>query len=211
MNHMQALVEKIVERYDYDAANLIMILQDLQAAFKYLPAEAITLVSEKLHVPKAEIYAVATFYKSFSLQPRGRHKIEICEGTACHIRGATILMNQASNKLGISAGETTADGEFTLESVHCVGACAMGPVVVIDGVYHGNLTAAKLTRKSKNAPDGKNVLALQMQICRRTIKIWPRLQTISILCRNSSSGRPASGRKNRWSNPASWFVAEPAA
>jgi len=147
MIHMQALVEKIVKRYDCDAANLIMILQDLQAVFKYLPAEAIALVSEKLRVPKAGVYAVATFYKSFSLKPRGRHKIEVCEGTACHIRGASILMNQASSKLGIKAGETTADGEFTLESVHCVGACAMGPVVVIDGVYHGNLTAAKLTRE----------------------------------------------------------------
>ncbi len=155
---MQAQVEKIINRYGCDAANLIMILQDLQAAFKYLPPEAITLVSEKLRVPKAEIYSVATFYKSFSLKPRGRHKIEICEGTACHIRGASILMNQASNKLGISAGETTADGEFTLESVHCVGACAMGPVVVIDGVYHGNLTAAKLTREIEKCAGQKDCI-----------------------------------------------------
>lgn len=149
MNKTPALVDSIIEQHNHDAANLIMILQDIQAAFNHLPPDAIELVSEKLHLPKSKVYSVATFYKSFSLKPRGKHKIDICEGTACHIRGAAVLMNQVSDQLGIKAGATTADGEFTLESVHCVGACAMGPVVVIDGTYHGNITAAKLSKEIK--------------------------------------------------------------
>ncbi len=148
MNMASAVhVDRIIEKHNHDVANLIMILQDIQAVFNYLPPETIEFVSEKLHLPKSQIYSAATFYKSFSLEPRGKHKIDICEGTACHIRGASLLMNQVSDELGIKAGATTADGEFTLESVHCVGACAMGPVVVIDGTYHGNITAAKLLKE----------------------------------------------------------------
>ena len=147
-------VEQILKRYDHDPANLIMVMQDIQAAFNYLPAAAIDLVAEKLHLPRSRIYAVATFYKSFSLQPRGKHRIEICEGTACHIRGSSVLMNQAVESLGIKAGETTADGEYSLESVHCVGACAMGPVAVIDGRHYGNITAPQLAREIKKCSAG---------------------------------------------------------
>jgi NADH:ubiquinone oxidoreductase subunit F (NADH-binding)/NADH:ubiquinone oxidoreductase subunit E/Pyruvate/2-oxoacid:ferredoxin oxidoreductase delta subunit len=149
MNETSALVNRIIEKHNYDRARLIMILQDIQAALKYLPPETIDLVSDQLHLSRAQVYSVATFYKSFSLQPRGKHKIDICEGTACHIRGASVLMNQVSDQLGIKAGETSADGAFTLESVHCVGACAMAPVVVIDGSYHGGITAAKLAKEIK--------------------------------------------------------------
>ena len=126
-----------------------MILQDVQAVLSYLPPEAIEQISQKLSIPQAQIYAVATFYKSFYLKPRGKHKIDICEGTACHIRGASVLMSQVSQELEIKAGETTVDGEFSLNSVHCVGACAMGPVVVIDRTYHGNVTAAELSKEIK--------------------------------------------------------------
>lgn len=149
MEKLPDLVHRIIDSYNCDAASLVMILQDINAALGYLPPEALSLAAEKLGLPESRLYQTATFYRSFSLQPRGRHRIEICEGTACHIRGASLLMNQASARLGIEAGGTTPDGEFTLESVHCVGACAMGPVALIDGVYHGNLTAAGLSREIK--------------------------------------------------------------
>lgn len=140
------LIESIIEQYNHDPANLIMILQDIQAKLNYLPAEAIEQVAEKLNLPKPHIYSVATFFKSFSLQPRGKHKINICEGTACHIRGASLLMSAISEEFRVKPGQTTTDGQFTLNSVHCVGACAMGPVAIIDGEYHGNMTSAKLAK-----------------------------------------------------------------
>ena len=142
-------IDSIIERHNSKASGLIMILQDIQADLGYLTPETILRVSEKLKVPKAQVYSVATFYKSFSLEPRGRHKIDICEGTACHIRGASVLMSQVSDELGIKPGETTDDGELTLNSVHCVGACAMAPVVVIDGVYHGSVTVPDLKKEIK--------------------------------------------------------------
>lgn len=142
-------IENIIKNHNNDATNLIMILQDIQSEIGYLTAEAIALVSEKLGIPQSQIYSVATFYKSFYLKPRGKHKVDICEGTACHIRGASLLMSQAAEELGIEPGATTADGEFTLKSVYCVGACAMGPVVIIDGTYYGGMTPANLSREIK--------------------------------------------------------------
>ncbi len=149
MNKISAIVELIIEKHNRDRANLVMMMQDIQAELNYLPPEAIELISKQLDLPRARIYSVATFYKSFSLKPRGKHKIEICQGTACHIRGASLLMSQVSEELGVKPGETTADGEFTLAPVRCVGACAMAPVAVIDGIYHGGITAARLTGELK--------------------------------------------------------------
>jgi NADH:ubiquinone oxidoreductase subunit F (NADH-binding)/NADH:ubiquinone oxidoreductase subunit E len=149
MEKQLAVADSVIRQYKNDPANLIMILQDIQTKLNYLPQEAIEHVSKSLSLPTSQVHAVATFYKSFSLKPRGRHKIDICEGTACHIRGASILMSQISEQLDLKGGETTADGQYTLNSVHCVGACAMGPVVVIDGEYHGEMTAAKLTKELK--------------------------------------------------------------
>lgn len=140
------LVESIIEQYNHDPANLIMVLQDIQARLNYLPAEVIEQVAERLSLPKSHIYSIATFFKSFSLQPLGKHKINICEGTACHIRGASLLMSSISDEFKVKPGQTTTDGQFTLNSVHCIGACAMGPVAIIDGEYHGNMTSAKLAK-----------------------------------------------------------------
>jgi len=147
MNISYDLVEAIIQRYDRNPSNLIMILQDLQTEYGYLSAEVIAKVAKKIRIPQSQIYSVATFYKSFSLKPRGKHRIDICEGTACHIRGASVLMSQAIEKLKVKSGETTDDGNFTLNSVHCVGACAMAPVVVIDGSYHGNITSVQLAKE----------------------------------------------------------------
>ncbi len=159
MNTQSALIETILRRYQPEPSNLIMILQDMQAECGYLTEEAISRVSETLKLPKSQIYSVATFYKSFTLTPRGKHIIDICEGTACHIRGASILMNQASDQLKIKPGETTADKEFTLNSVHCVGACAMAPVVIIDGVYHGSVTSAQMSKEIKKCCSADSVIA----------------------------------------------------
>jgi len=149
MDNYAPIVDKVVQQYDKDPANLVMILQDVQNELNYLPSEAINLLSQTLNLPEALIYSVSTFYKSFSLEPRGKHRLDICEGTACHIRGASMLMSQISDELKVKPGHTTADGEVTLNSVRCVGACAMGPVAIIDGEFYGNMTVGKLSKKIK--------------------------------------------------------------
>ncbi len=125
---------------------LIEILQDLQATFRYLPKDGLRLVAEQLGVPEIEVYRVASFYKAFSLEPKGRHVFTVCTGTACHVRGSPRLMDALSRELGIAPGETTADGAFTLEGVNCLGCCALGPVVLLDGAVHDHVTAAKLKK-----------------------------------------------------------------
>ena len=123
---------------------LIEALQDMQAHFRYLPEEGLRMAAETLGVPPIEVYRVASFYKAFSLTPRGRHQLTVCMGTACHVRGALRMVDVAQAELGIAAGETTQDGAFTLERVNCLGCCALGPVVVLDGEYHGHMNPAKL-------------------------------------------------------------------
>ncbi len=149
MDNYAPVVEKVVQEHDKDPANLVMILQDVQNEFNYLPPQAIKILAKNLDLPESLIYSVSTFYKSFSLEPRGKHRVDICEGTACHIRGASMLMNQISDELAVKPGGTTADGEVTLNSVRCVGACAMGPVAVIDGEFYGNMTVGKLSKQIK--------------------------------------------------------------
>lgn len=127
-----------------------MILQDIQQEYHYLPPEALTLTAETLAVPLSKVASIATFYNSFSLKPRGKNIVKVCLGTACHIRGARLIQDQLEHKLGISAGETTSDSEYTLEAVACVGACAMAPVVIVNEKYHGSLNvnkAAKLLKR----------------------------------------------------------------
>ncbi|MGQ9617559.1 MAG: NADH-quinone oxidoreductase subunit NuoE family protein [Candidatus Aminicenantia bacterium] len=125
---------------------LIPILQEIQANFRYLPEPALREVSKKLGLPLRDIYGVATFYKAFSLTPKGKHVITVCLGTACHVRGGAHIVNTLSSDLNISSGETTSDKKFTLETVNCLGCCAIGPVVVVDGEYHGEMNPQK-TRK----------------------------------------------------------------
>jgi len=136
-------VEEILDRYNRDVSQLISILQDIQEDFRYLPKEALEKVSEALGVPMAQVYAVATFFKAFSLKPKGRHVIQVCMGTACHVRGAPLLLDKFERELGIKSGETSADLAYTLESVNCVGACALGPVVILNGELEGHCSQAK--------------------------------------------------------------------
>jgi len=138
--------KQIVKQHKGDKSALIAVLQDIQEAFNYLPKEALTAAGKALGIPASRIYEVATFYNAFSLKPRGEHIVKICMGTACHVRGAAAIQDKMERTLGIMPGETSADKKFTLETVNCVGACALGPVVVIDTEYHGQVTMAKVDK-----------------------------------------------------------------
>jgi NADH-quinone oxidoreductase subunit E len=128
------------DRKDGENGSLMSVLEDVQARYRYLPKDALILISERMGVPLSQAYSVATFYNAFSLKPKGRHVISVCLGTACIVRGARKVLERASHKLGIQPGETTEDGEFTLETVNCLGACALGPVAVVDGTYYGQMS-----------------------------------------------------------------------
>ena len=143
-NQADEKVKQILGRYQYDKSLLVSILQDIQAEYRYLPEGALTDVSHILGVPLSQVYGVATFFRAFSLQPMGRHLINVCMGTACHVRGAVRILEKIERELGIKPGETTKDLNFTLETVNCVGACALGPIVVVDGEYNGQMTAEKV-------------------------------------------------------------------
>lgn len=130
--------ERIIARYQRHEENLIQILQDIQAEHNYLPESVVKYVAQRLHVPLSRIYSVATFYNAFTLKPRGRHCITVCTGTACHVRGAPALLAEFERRLDIKAGENTRDMEYTLNTVNCLGCCAIGPIVVNDGTYHGH-------------------------------------------------------------------------
>lgn len=137
-------VSKIIKRYRAKKSELLAILTDIQAKYNWLPPDSIKLVSEKLCVPLIDVYGVASFYHAFSLTPRGKHIVTVCSGTACHVRGAPIILDRVQDKLGILPGCTTRDDQFTLETVNCLGACALAPIVVVDGHYHGQSTTQKI-------------------------------------------------------------------
>ncbi|MBN1838195.1 MAG: NAD(P)H-dependent oxidoreductase subunit E, partial [Spirochaetales bacterium] len=132
--------DQIISTYGTNRESLIMILQEISAVFNYLPEDALRTVSERLQIPFSEVYGTASFYKAFSLEPKGKHIVQVCLGTACHVRGAPLVLEELERVLGIPDGKTTDDGLFTLETVNCLGACALGPIVVVDGEYHGNMS-----------------------------------------------------------------------
>lgn len=137
-------VDTIIDRYDRKESAILAILQDIQAKDRYLPREVLEHLGERLRIPINKIYRIATFYRAFSLTPRGRHEVCVCIGTACHVRGAQRIVDQMNLQLGIRPGETTKDLNFTLETVNCLGVCAAGPVVAIDGQYFGKMSSAKV-------------------------------------------------------------------
>ena len=134
-------IERILTHHDYDQAQLVGILQQVQSEFNYLPEGSLEVISRELGMPLSSVYGVATFFKSFSFKPRGKHIVSVCLGTACHVRGGAPLAEEFERKLGIKPGETTANRQFSLETVNCLGCCAIGPVVVVDGKYHGQVGA----------------------------------------------------------------------
>jgi NADH:ubiquinone oxidoreductase subunit E len=139
-------VDTIIDGYEADATALLAILQDVQGSEHYLPREAVDHIAKRLQVPLSRIYSMATFFEAFHLEPRGRHICTVCVGTACHVRGAKRLVEQAERDLEIASGQTTPDMSFTIEEVNCVGACALGPLVIMDGEYHGNMTSDRLSK-----------------------------------------------------------------
>jgi len=137
-------VEAMLEGKGARPFDVMEALQDIQEEFRYLPEAAMCRVSEALEVPLIEVFRLANFYKAFSLKPRGRHLVTVCEGTACHVQGSPRLVEEVLAQLDVERGETTQDGEFTVETVNCVGACALAPVVIIDGKYYDHMTPVKL-------------------------------------------------------------------
>jgi len=136
-------IDRIIAKYPNDPSSLIQILLEIQHENRWLPKEALETVSERLNVPLNRIQHIITFYKAFSVVPKGRHEIHVCTGTACHVRGAPRLLSTIQDLTGIKPGETDQDLKFSLETVNCVGCCALGPVLVVDGEYHGNMAPAK--------------------------------------------------------------------
>ena len=136
----KAKVKQVLEKHRHDKSLLVDVLQDIQAAIGYLPKDALQQASQGLNVPLSRVYSVATLFKAFSLVPRGRHIINVCMGTACHVRGSDKVLENIEKKLKIKRGGTTKDLKFTLETVNCVGACALGPMVIIGEDYHGEMT-----------------------------------------------------------------------
>lgn len=132
-------IDQIINKHQGEASSLIQILLKIQSENHWLPREAIERVSEKLEVPLSRIQHIATFYKAFSLVPKGRHEVHVCMGTACHVRGATRVLDTVQDLTGIKSGETDLDLKFSLETVNCLGCCALGPVMEIDGKIHGKL------------------------------------------------------------------------
>lgn len=142
-------INAIIQRYDGASYDLIPIMQDIQDEFRFLPREALMTVAAQLHVPLSQIYSIATFYKLFSLVPRGEHEIKVCLGTACHLKGGQRVAETLSRRLGIEPGQTTKDLKFTLETVNCLGTCALAPVIMVDNKYHGHVVASKVTKLLK--------------------------------------------------------------
>jgi NADH:ubiquinone oxidoreductase subunit E len=141
--------DQILRRYPPEGRHLISVLQDVQLAYRYLPRPALERVAGRLGLPLAKVYGVATFYKTFSLTPRGEKVLRVCTGTACHIRGSALILSELKTRLGVNPGQTTADQKFSLEAVNCVGACALAPVVMVDEVAHGNLSVTGARRLVK--------------------------------------------------------------
>jgi len=136
-------LDDVLAQYKGEKSELIPILQETQEKFRYLPAEAMREISRFLRIPESAIFGVSTFYAQFKLTPLGRKIVKVCRGTACHVRGGAKIMGEIEKELGIKAGETTEDLEYTLESIACFGSCALAPVMVIDKTVYGRMTPAK--------------------------------------------------------------------
>ena len=146
-------LDRIIENYRKSRGSLIGLMQDISESYGYLPQKVLEEISEKLNVPLSHLYSLATFYTSFKFEPMGKHHCSICVGTACHVRGASGVVAAMERELDIKAGQTTKDGKFTVETVNCLGTCALGPLVVIDNDYHTKLDQRKAVKLVKQYED----------------------------------------------------------
>jgi NADH:ubiquinone oxidoreductase subunit E len=144
MDYDAKQVDEIIKDYGTKPSGIILMLQDVQAKFRYVPREAVRRLSEVLRIPEAQIYHIVTFYKAFSIVPRGKHEVRVCLGTACHISGGKRIAEAFEGELAVKTGQTTTDGNFTLETVNCVGACGLAPVVMVDEEVHGKVKSLKI-------------------------------------------------------------------
>jgi NADH:ubiquinone oxidoreductase subunit E len=143
-------LEAILSRYEGAPEDLIPVLHDIQDEFNYLPKDELKVVASRLNLPLTRVYSVATFYKGFSLEPRGVHQVKVCRGTTCHLHGGTRLQEGVTRRLGIEPGQTTKDGHFSLEGVKCVGKCGAAPVLAVDEDYLGEVGVDTLSKIIKN-------------------------------------------------------------
>jgi NADH-quinone oxidoreductase subunit E len=143
-------LDHIIEKHGAKASSLILILMDIQHENHWLPKQALKRVSEKLQVPMSRVQQIASFYKTFSLVPKGRHQIHVCTGTSCHLRGAQQVLDTLEEVVGLRPGETGPDGKFSVETVNCLGCCALGPVLEVDGKHHGKMAPEKTAGVLKN-------------------------------------------------------------
>jgi len=137
-------IDKIIDKYANEKGVLIQLLLDIQKELRWIPKEALIRINQRLKIPISEIYRVASFYTVLSLKPRGRHLVRVCLGTACYVRGGPRILDSVERSLGIKPSETTSDSSFSLETVNCLGCCALGPVIELDGQYHGRLAPATI-------------------------------------------------------------------
>lgn len=140
------LVDEIMRNHGFRESGIIAILQDIQKEEKYLPQSDLRIIAQRIGIPASRVYSLATFYRTFSLKPRGKHLVNVCLGTACHVSSGGLIMDKILRDLETSPGEMTGDGRFTVESVRCVGCCGLAPVMVIDGEFHGHMTQRKTPR-----------------------------------------------------------------
>jgi len=145
-----ARIDRIIESHGGEASSLIQVLLEIQGENRWLPREALKRVSDRLQVPLSRIQHIATFYKTFSLSPRGRHEVHICMGTACHVRGATRVLDAVQDLIGIGPGDTDLNLRFSLDTVNCLGCCALGPVMKVNGKMHGKLSPAEAVEVLKS-------------------------------------------------------------
>ena len=144
----------LIEKFKDTHGTIIGLLQDLHEEFGYLPEDHLRVVSSELDVPLSQLFSLATFYTGFRLEPMGKHHVCACVGTACHVRGAGLVVDTIERELGVEAGTTSEDGEFTFDTVNCLGACALGPLVTADGEYHGKMSQKKIKQLIKEFKEG---------------------------------------------------------
>ena len=144
-------IDQIIDKYEGEEGILIQLLLDIQQELNWIPKEVAERISQRLNIPQSQIYRVASFYTAMSLTPRGRHLVSVCVGTACHVRGSPRLLDRITDILKIQPGETSTDRRFTLNTVNCLGCCAMGPVVVVDGMYHSKPSTTDLRKILESA------------------------------------------------------------
>ncbi len=200
-------INEIIENNVSKRGGLISVLEEIQAKYSYLPENALRQVSDKTGRSLVDIYGVATFYKSFSLKPRGKHLLSVCSGTACHVRGANSIAKEIEQQLNIKSGNTTPDREFTMETVNCLGACALGPVVVIDGHYFPQVKASMVSEILEKARTGLDVV---------TVETDQRIFPVEVSCarcnhslmdsRRKIEGHPAIRITVSFDNKHGWFL-----